>query len=606
MSPTLRARVLLALGAAPALVAGACLPTTQTLGGDVDDDEDEDGEAGGGSAGAGSGWGAQVDHDGDGYPVGEDCNDSDAAISPGSVEWCNGVDDDCDLEVDEGLDEYPAYPDADGDGYGTTAGAVMACAAPTGHVWQAGDCDDGDPSVHPAAAEVCDGADNDCEGSVDRIAAWVDADGDGWAGTRSTRDACDPLPDGVSETRDDCDDADPTISPDAAEVCGNAIDDDCSGSASCLVMSFGSDDAADPECVYAWQAEYLESWSEVCEGCSFPAYGSWVPTGEWREGPTCATPNGQWLELYVTPLSVQDPWGYSLDELEWSATRVGFAGEWGSAGSVDWVEVEGELMLSEIGYVGAGGRPFTVEGRPRTAAPGDADGWRRARTALPAPEPLRPRIAAHWAEAGRLEHASVASFARFALELLALGAPADLLARTSAAMADEIDHARRCFGMAAAHGLPAGVGALPVAGALRAAGDPGATLRALIQEGCIGETLAAAEAEAAAQQAVDPAARATLRIIAEDESRHAALAWAAARWLLSAHPSLAGEAARIFEAAAPRGPLPTPGPDAPALALARHGVLDAHARARVARRAWAEVLAPARQLLLSPRPEAHA
>lgn len=79
-----------------------------------------------------------------------------------------------------------------------------------------GDCNDALSAVHPAAAEVCgDGADNDCDGSVDDgCASCADADGDGFGA--------------LSCGGTDCDDTTPALSPTAAEVC-DSIDNDCDG-----------------------------------------------------------------------------------------------------------------------------------------------------------------------------------------------------------------------------------------------------------------------------------------------------------------------------------------------------------------------------------------
>ena len=90
------------------------------------------------------------DLDGDGVRARDDCDDTDASVFPGAEERCNGVDDDCDGETDEGFD-------ADGDGFTVCGGGVPEDA----------DCDDDDPLAFPGGEEVCNGADDDCDGTVD-------------------------------------------------------------------------------------------------------------------------------------------------------------------------------------------------------------------------------------------------------------------------------------------------------------------------------------------------------------------------------------------------------------------------------------------------------
>lgn len=111
-----------------------------------------------------------VDRDADGYPAGEDCDDGSNYVHPGAVERCDGHDDNCDGQVDEGL-AVAWYPDVDGDGYGDGSAGVVPvedCAQPTGTIDNTKDCDDLDPDVHPEAADDDgDGVDNDCDGSVD-------------------------------------------------------------------------------------------------------------------------------------------------------------------------------------------------------------------------------------------------------------------------------------------------------------------------------------------------------------------------------------------------------------------------------------------------------
>ena len=115
--------------------------------------------------------GLWIDGDGDGSPYVYDCNDTNAAIRPGAAEVCDGVDNDCDGTVDVAAVDVPTwYADADGDDWGTSYDTVTSCAQPAGYVSEAGDCDDADPTRSPTAPEVCDGVDNDCDGDDDEDA----------------------------------------------------------------------------------------------------------------------------------------------------------------------------------------------------------------------------------------------------------------------------------------------------------------------------------------------------------------------------------------------------------------------------------------------------
>jgi len=95
-----------------------------------------------------------------------DCNDNNAAINPGATEVCNGIDDDCDGLVDEGV-KNTYYRDADGDGFGNAAQAKEACSAPAGYVANSTDCDDTKASVNPGAAEICNNIDDNCANGID-------------------------------------------------------------------------------------------------------------------------------------------------------------------------------------------------------------------------------------------------------------------------------------------------------------------------------------------------------------------------------------------------------------------------------------------------------
>jgi uncharacterized membrane protein len=98
---------------------------------------------------------------------GNDCNDNNAAINPGAVEVCDGVDNNCNGQIDEGLPVNTYYQDADGDGYGNPLVTIQACMPYDGYLTDSTDCNDYDATVYPGAIEVCDGVDYNCDGQVD-------------------------------------------------------------------------------------------------------------------------------------------------------------------------------------------------------------------------------------------------------------------------------------------------------------------------------------------------------------------------------------------------------------------------------------------------------
>jgi hypothetical protein len=244
------------------------------------------------------------------------------------------------------------------------------------------------------------------------------------------------------------------------------------------------------------------------------------------------------------------------------------------------------------------GRPFRVDGQARTAASGSAADWsvETPLTLRGLSRSQRRKVAQHWAEAGRAEHASVAAFSRFASELLALGAPAGLVAEATRAMADEIHHARLCFGIAsAAAGTQLSVGGIDVAGSL-AEVTAERVLIDTILEGCVNETICAAQAEAALTHTTEPTVRAALSQIVEDEQRHATLAWKTVRWILQTRPDLVDLAHRTFTQAI-SGPTPTCS-TADDNKLSTYGIQSQPDDAATARRVIQEVIEPCARALL--------
>jgi hypothetical protein len=200
-----------------------------------------------------------------------------------------------------------------------------------------------------------------------------------------------------------------------------------------------------------------------------------------------------------------------------------------------FVEAGECCYVFDYGFPCGDGRPFRVDDRERRAPLLEAGRWNHP--VAPLMHRLTPlereALARAWSDAGLAEHASVASFARLVLQLMAAGAPAELVKRTLAAMDDEIEHARLCLGLASAHaGRALAPGPLAVDGALSNTRDLLAIATATVIEGCVGETLAAALAAVARDTAGDPATRRVLDRIAGDEARHAALSFEIVRWCI--------------------------------------------------------------------------
>jgi len=251
------------------------------------------------------------------------------------------------------------------------------------------------------------------------------------------------------------------------------------------------------------------------------------------------------------------------------------------------------------------GRPFLVDGHARVPGVARRNDWSRPCSPNVAglSTSIRSVLSAAWAAEGCHEAASVASFSRFVLQLMSLGAPSSLIAGAQAAMADEVEHARTFFGLACAYGgAELGPDTLAVEGALSSASDPVVSAVSLATEGCIAETISAMQLEFAASRATDPAVATLLSEVAEQELRHAELAWSALAWMLRrGDASLRAAVAQAFVQAQDAVPRAVSISDAldPGV-LRAGGRLTADERLDVAQRALEHCVAPAAAALLQP------
>ena len=236
-----------------------------------------------------------------------------------------------------------------------------------------------------------------------------------------------------------------------------------------------------------------------------------------------------------------------------------------------------------------GGRPLRDDEHVFTADVARREDW--SATMTPAIDTIdattRAHLAVYWLEQARAEHASVASFNRFALQLLALGAAPALVSATLDAARDEIRHAAIAYGLAARYGgIETGPGklALPDSTAV----DPVSVVLETLRDGCVGESVAAEIAREASRCARDPEVAEALAGIAADEEAHAELAWRTVAWLATEHGAPVHDAIRRFSAGLAEASDET----VDEVDLSAHGALGVRAQLEVRRAVLRDVVRP--------------
>jgi hypothetical protein len=181
----------------------------------------------------------------------------------------------------------------------------------------------------------------------------------------------------------------------------------------------------------------------------------------------------------------------------------------------------------QVGRLCGGGRPLLDEGRPIVASTKKGRAW-SGETIGQAPidraRDEREALGEKWLRDALFEQASVASFARASMELLAIGAPPELVEACHRAALDEVRHARLCFAMASRY-LQREIDPGPMPMPSPRACSIVDVARNTFVEGCVGETISALDATRRAETESDPVAADVLRSLARDEESHAALAY---------------------------------------------------------------------------------
>lgn len=206
------------------------------------------------------------------------------------------------------------------------------------------------------------------------------------------------------------------------------------------------------------------------------------------------------------------------------------------------------LSIYAMRGMGAPGRPFRLRSKCLLAAPQERHDWCSGLqpSTENLPTDIRSVLSQAWLEIAAAEYASVATFSKLSLQLMALGAPPNLLSACHQAALDEIEHARCCYSLASVYGAQA-LGPSSFT-ALNGVQLEKVSLEQLalesLQDGCLMEGYFAAYLDAASREALDPELKASLLRMSQDEARHAQLAWDILSWCLNSQNSNVASAIR--------------------------------------------------------------